>query len=326
MTSATPKDLSPLRLLLGGDRVVTRFAPSPTGYLHLGHVAAALYVFGIGRRLDAEVLLRLEDHDRTRCQPLFEAAILEDLRWLGLTADNSALIPHGAPTPYRQSDRRQRYDAVLAALAAAGKVYACNCSRKVIASVRPSPTAGDQHDSELWYNGHCRERGLALDTPDTGIRWRLPDARVPFVDGLHGALSQHPASQCGDLLLRDRHGCDTYQFAVVVDDLDQGVNLVVRGDDLLPSTGRQLLLRSQLVMLGLATTRPGPLVFAHHPLILNEVGVKLSKRRLSEAVAARRAAGESPAAVLGDAAYRVGLSQHPMPLTAADLPQLFGPP
>jgi glutamyl/glutaminyl-tRNA synthetase len=322
MTTAKAKDLSGIRRQLGSERVVTRFAPSPTGFLHLGHVAAALFVYGVGRRLGALTLLRLEDHDRTRCQPKFEAAVLDDLRWLGLVADNHDEFAPGRPTPYRQSDRRARYDHVLAALAAAGALYACDCSRKRIAASRTA--AADVEVSELLYDGHCRDRGLTLGAPDTGIRWRMPASTEAFVDGWLGPLTHHPATQCGDLLLRDRHGCDTYQFAVTVDDLDQDVSLVIRGEDLLASTGRQLALRRQLLQLGLAPSHLPDPVFAHHALIRDEAGIKLSKRRFSEAVASRRAAGESAAAVLGDAAHRVGLTEQPAPLSAADLPQLFG--
>lgn len=281
---------------------MTRFAPSPTGYLHVGHVASALYVWGVGKRLGAQVLLRIEDHDRGRCRPEFERAILDDLQWLGFHPDDLRIL--------RQSDESAYYEQSLAALAAKGLVYACDCSRKQIAAGMP---AGG---GELRYGGHCRTRGLALDAPDTGIRMVMPDRDVSFTDLALGPLRQNPAWQCGDLLLRDRQGNWTYQMAVVADDLRQGVTLVIRGQDLTESTARQ-------IVLGEALGRAEPPRFYHHPLIKDESGQKLGKRFLSEAIAKRRAAGEAPEVVLGEAAHLVGLLPTARPVSAGDAVALF---
>ncbi len=288
---------------------VTRFAPSPTGYLHLGHVASAIYVFGLGRALKAEVLLRLEDHDQGRSRPAFEAAIFDDLEWLGLVPDNLAEAMR-RPSPFRQSDVAEFYQGEIRRLTTTPGVYACDCSRKRIAQAQ-----GDDAE-ELRYDGHCRARGLAFDQPGVGWRLATPATHESFVDGRLGPLEQEPARQCGDLLLRDRDGNFTYQFAVVVDDLKQGVNLVIRGQDLTHSTGRQLLL-------GRLLGRTAPAHFYHHPLLTGGDGQKLGKRVFSEAVAARRARGESAEAVLGDAAYQAGLLPGRSPLAARDLPALF---
>lgn len=294
--------------MTGATQPRTRFAPSPTGYLHLGHVAAAAYVFGMGRHLGHAVLLRIEDHDRGRARPEYEAAIFADLAWLGLVHDNDELRP-GTPSKYRQSDNTSAYERALATLRTTRHVYACDCTRKQIAA------AGGESD-ELRYSGNCRERGLPLDAPGTGLRVAMPDESVTFDDLILGARAQRPAAQCGDLLLRDRHGQWTYQFAVTVDDHDQGIDLVIRGQDLTESTGRQILLGRWL-------GRRSDARFAHHPLLVDAAGQKLGKRFFSEAVAKRRAAGEAPETVLGDAVHAVGLTARPGNIAASELPALF---
>ena len=256
---------------------VTRFAPSPTGYLHLGHVVNAIYVWGLARANGGRVILRIEDHDRLRCRPQYEAALLEDLDWLGFTADE------GRHPPARQSDRASDFADALDRLDRQGLVYACECSRKRV---------GGQP-----YNGRCRDRGLARE-PGRGLRVRL--------DG----------EPSGDLLIRDRDGCWTYQFAVTVDDTRQGVTLVIRGLDLADSTGRQLALAR---LLG----RQEPPDFVHHPLIVDSTGRKLSKSANDTGVRDLRAAGLNPDAVVGLAAAAVGLLEAPAPLPVRAVPSLF---
>ena len=213
---------------------LTRFAPSPTGYLHLGHVANAIHVWGIARALGGRVLLRLEDHDRGRCRPEYSAAILEDLEWLGLEPDlGTPRELSAAPSRYRQSDRDAAYEAALQRLADRSQVYYCDCSRRDIAG------EGDVVDQETRYPGRCRGRGL-IPEPGRGIRVATEPGVERFMDGLLGEQEQDPSRQCGDLLLKDRTGNWTYQFAVVVDDWEQQVDLVIRGADLLGSTGRQI--------------------------------------------------------------------------------------
>jgi glutamyl-Q tRNA(Asp) synthetase len=227
--------------------VVSRFAPAPTGYLHLGHVLNALHVWDAARSSPGgRVLLRIEDHDRQRSRKTYEDAILDDLSWLGFTAD--------APL-VRQSERYAIYEDALDSLRRQGLVYACSCSRSDFDGQR--------------YPGTCRERRLR-EGPGVGLRVRLDDSVVRFVDRRLGPQTQQPLSQCGDLLARDREGNWTYQFAVTVDDWTQGVNLVVRGEDLLDSTGRQILLAR---MLG----RREPPEFLHHALLMKSPTQKLSK-------------------------------------------------
>jgi glutamyl-tRNA synthetase/glutamyl-Q tRNA(Asp) synthetase len=259
---------------------VTRFAPSPTGYLHLGHVVNAIYVWGLARAAGGRVLLRIEDHDRLRCRPAYEAALLEDLDWLGFVPDE------GRHPPARQSDRPDSFEQALALLDRRGLVYACECSRQRIGG-KP-------------YDGRCRDRGLARE-PGRGLRVCL--------DG----------EPSGDLLVRDRDGHWTYQFAVTVDDTNQGVTLVVRGQDLEDSTGRQVALAR---LLGRFT----PPAFVHHPLIVDETGRKLSKSARDTGVLELRAGGTSAEEVIGLAAAAVGLIGTPARLPAENVATLFQRP
>jgi glutamyl/glutaminyl-tRNA synthetase len=247
--------------------VVTRFAPAPTGHLHIGHVVNALHVWGFARRHRGTVLLRIEDHDGQRSRPKYERSILDDLAWLGFAADGP---------PLRQSERSPVYEAALNRLRDQGLVYACECSRKEIAAVS---NAGP----ELRYPGTCAGRGLA-DAPGRAIRVRLPASHERFEDLLVGTQVQVPAHQCGDLLVRDRNGYWTYQFAVTVDDMEGRVTHVIRGVDLLASTGRQILLAR---LLG----RPRPPTFMHHPLVMRSAEQKVSKSDGDTGIREMRAAG-----------------------------------
>ncbi len=248
--------------------MVTRFAPAPTGYLHLGHVANAIRVWGDARACGGRVLLRIEDHDRERCKPEYEAAILEDLAWLGFEADEPFV---------RQSERHHIYLRVAEELAHQGLVYGCTCSRSTLAA------GSTVQGAELRYQGTCRDSGHAL-TEDVGWRVRLPADVIRFDDRWCEPQVQIPAEQCGDLLIRDRRGNWTYQFVATVDDHLQGVTDVIRGRDLLESTGRQILLGR---MIGRAT----PATFAHHALIMKSATQKLSKSDGDTGIRDLRAAG-----------------------------------
>ncbi|MEN9834764.1 MAG: hypothetical protein RL011_957 [Pseudomonadota bacterium] len=277
---------------------ITRFAPSPTGYLHLGHVASLIFVNSVAKALKAKVILRMEDHDQGRCRPAFERTTFEDLDWLGYRFDNPD-FNHQMPSSYRQSDNIDEYARALAELSKAGLVYGCNCSRQAIIK-----RTGESSSEELRYDGHCRDLGLPLDDPNLGLRVRFSDSSETFIDANLGPQSQVPINQCGDLLLRDRHNNYTYNFAVVVDDLRHGVNLVVRGSDVLHATGRQIYLARLLGQKNHAT-------YYHHRLLVDASGAKLSKRTFADAIAKRRANGEHPAQILGEAAYAAQLISEP---------------
>jgi glutamyl-tRNA synthetase/glutamyl-Q tRNA(Asp) synthetase len=321
---------------------VSRFAPAPTGYLHLGHVLNAIYVWGVTRAAGGRVLLRIEDHDRQRSRTEFENAILEDLAWLGFVADGPARrsaptddtdgpahrpAPTGerdgsAPTAVeadlrvhlvRQSDRGSIYDKALARLRDAGLVYACQCSRAAIGEAQTvHGTAAEQR-----YPGTCAEKHLA-EGPGLGVRVRLPDTIEHFGDLRHGPQTQRPSEQCGDLLVKDRDGNWTYQFAATVDDHVQGVTLVIRGDDLLASTGRQQLLAR---MLG----RQVPPRFLHHALLMKSPTQKISKSDGDTGVRDLRARGWTAADVIGEAACRGGLTPEPRPLEAVEVSSIMAP-
>ncbi len=286
-----------IRDALGTAQPVTRFAPSPTGYLHLGHVAHMIYVWGVAQAVGGKVLLRIEDHDRGRCRPEYEQAILEDIDWLGFEPANTV----GPKSPYRQSDSDAVYHAALARLREDHQVYRCVCTRKEIAEHSPLGDGG-----ERCYSGHCRNRDQP-ETTDHGLRVVIDPGEEPFTDAFLGEQMQHPSLQCGDLLLRDRHDQWTYQFAVTVDDMRHGINLIVRGEDLLASTGRQIRLAQ---MLG----RAKPIAFAHHPLIKDVHGDKLSKKQSAPPVRDLRAQGQTPEEVLGQAAFQVGLLGEQRPI------------
>ncbi|MDP1572580.1 MAG: glutamate--tRNA ligase family protein [Vicinamibacterales bacterium] len=304
-----PLDLAALAARLP-PRPRTRFAPAPTGALHLGHVVNAIYVWGLARALGGEVVLRVEDHDRQRCRPAFERGLLDDLDWLGFEPDHYPTHAFRAGAcEGRQQDREGVYREAVGRLVADGLIYGCTCTRKQIEE------AGGTDTTELRYPGTCRAAGHPLDE-GVGWRLRLDDRLVRFEDGRLGAQAQAPAAQCGDVLVRDRLGNWTYQFAVAVDDMAQDVALVVRGMDLLPSTGRQILMAE---LLG----RHVPAVFVHHPLVMKSPSAKLSKSDGDTGVTDLRQQGWTPAAVIGAAAARVGLLSAPRALAARDVSTLF---
>jgi glutamyl-tRNA synthetase/glutamyl-Q tRNA(Asp) synthetase len=238
----------------------------------------------------------MEDHDRSRSRVEYENGILEDLAWLGFVA--------GGP-PARQSERLARYAAALASLTDRGLTYWCDCSRQTVR------TDGGTIGGELRYSGRCRDRQLGPGG-DRGVRVRFDEGDERFDDGRLGPQIQRPSAQCGDVLARDRHGHWTYQFAVTVDDMQDGIDLVVRGMDLLPSTGRQIALAR---LLG----RPRPAVFVHHPLILAPSGEKLSKSNRDVGLAALRADGVSAEDAIGRAAAAVGLTEMSTAVAASDV-------
>ena len=265
-------------LIRNSQSLITRFAPAPTGYLHLGHVLNAIYVWGIARASDGRVLLRIEDHDRTRSRPEFEAALIEDLDWLGFVADGELT---------RQSERGVMYERSLDELRERRLTYACECTR---ADVGCGP-----------YPGTCREKNLP-ESPGLGIRVRLDRSVERFHDLRLGPQEQRPSEQCGDVLVRVRYGNWTYQFAVVVDDWMQDVNLVIRGEDLLDSTGRQIQLARLL-------RRKEPPAFLHHELLMKTPTQKLSKSDGDTGVRDLRAKGWSAEAVIDRATALAGLSR-----------------
>jgi glutamyl-tRNA synthetase len=280
---------------------IGRFAPSPTGLLHLGNARSALLGWLWARREGGRFLVRVEDLDPERSRAHFIAAALEDLAWLGLDWDGEV---------WRQSARGEAYRAALEKLKASGLAYPCSCTRAEVARAASAPHPGE--DGPV-YPGTCRQRPTR---PDRAFAWRfrVPPGVTRFSDAVHGPTEQDVAAQVGDFVVQRADGVASYQLAVVVDDAAQGVTHVLRADDLLGSTPRQLLL---LQALGL----PAP-AYAHVPLLLGPDGQRLAKREGHWTLAGLRAGGATPEAVVGFLAHSCGLGDSG-PLTARALVEDF---
>jgi glutamyl-tRNA synthetase len=264
-----------------------RYAPSPTGRLHLGNARTALLAWLDARQAGAAFELRVEDVDFTRARRELEDRIFRDLAWLGLDWDEGPDV--GGPRgPYRQSERGELYAAALARLG----TYPCTCTRR---QLRALPTMGAT--GEPVYPGTCRA-GAVAGAP-AAIRWRVPEAAIAFTDRVLGPYAQAVAREVGDFVLRRGDGAWAYQLAVVVDDAAMDIGAVVRGADLLDSTPRQILLQRAL---GLPTP-----TYAHVPLILGHDGAKLSKRDGAPDLSALREGGARPELVVAVLARSVGL-------------------
>lgn len=283
-----------------------RFAPSPTGALHLGSALTALLAWLHARAAGGTFVMRVEDLDGPRVVPGAEAGQLDDLRWLGLDWDEGPDVG-GPHAPYRQSGRADHYVAALDALAARGLLYRCDCSRAEIARIASAPHAGDEGPR---YPGTCRPHGMrdrAFKRPPA-LRLAVPPGEVVVEDAIQGTVRQDVAAEVGDVVLRRGDGVFAYQLAVVVDDLAMGVTHFVRGADLLTSTPRQALLAR---LLGGAAPRT-----AHGPLLLAADGTRLAKRAHGVALRDHRAAGTDPGDVVAALATLLGLppARHPREL------------
>lgn len=293
-----------------------RFAPSPTGVMHLGNVWTALLAWLSVRSQGGTMILRLEDLDPDRSRPEHAERLLRDLAWLGLDWDEGPDV--GGPVgPYVQDERRDLYEAALRRLEGLGLTYPCFCTRASLRQAASAPHAGE---SEPVYPGLCRdlsdaERLRRARERRPAIRLRAPRGEIAFEDVLAGPFSQDVGRDCGDFVIRRSDGVHAYQLAVAVDDAAQGVTEVVRGFDLLDSTPRQLLLYR---LLGLRPPR-----FAHAPLLLDRAGVRLSKRQPGVDLASLQAAGVRPEAVIGFLAWKAGLRPDRRPLRPAALIDRF---
>jgi glutamyl-tRNA synthetase len=292
-----------------------RYAPSPTGRLHLGNARTALLAWLAARASGGAFVMRIDDLDRARVLPDAESALLTDLTWLGIDWDEGP-DRGGMVGPYRQSERTARYDAAIDALRAADCAFPCACSRAEVARAASAPH--DEDDEGPRYPGTCRglppaevQARAAVAGRQPAIRFNGCSARFAFVDGLHGALDPLGEAGVDDFVLRRADGVAAYQLAVVVDDEAMGITDVVRGDDLLRSTPRQLALYRAL---GAAPPR-----FAHVPLLLTPSGERLAKRTRPASVDALRSQGADPRAVVGRLAASAGLCARGAVLTPAEL-------
>lgn len=284
--------------------VVGRFAPSPSGRMHLGNVFSALLAWLSVRSCGGQMLLRIEDLDPDRCRSEYAEQLKRDLDWLGLDWD--------VEQP-PQSTRTEAYRAAFERLERLGLVYPCYCSRTQLHAA----SAPHASDGTVIYAGTCRaltasQRAAQTRTP--AWRIRTSDTEIRFTDGLQGAYTQNLAAQCGDFILRRSDGVYAYQLAVVVDDAAGGVTQVVRGRDLLSSTPRQLWLQT---LLGL----PEP-EYYHVPLLVAPDGRRLSKRERDLDLGALRKRFSAPE-LIGRFAFWAGLQPEAAPVTPQALCERF---
>lgn len=261
-----------------------RLAPSPTGYLHLGHAQTFWTAQQRAEAHNGTLILRNEDLDRPRCRPEFVAAMLEDLHWFGFDWSEGPDIG-GPHAPYSQSERVEIYRSAFEKLRGDGYVYPCCCSRKDVLRAASAPHA---EEDEPVYPGTCRN-GTPHDNKREQINWRfrVPDGRqIRFHDGRSGEHVMTAGKDFGDFVVWRHDGVPSYQLAVVIDDAAMQITEVVRGEDLLRSTARQLLLYEALGFT--------PPAFYHCPLMLDESGVRLAKRHDALSLRALRRNGSHP--------------------------------
>ena len=293
--------------------ITGRFAPSPSGRMHLGNAFSCLLAWLSARSAGGRIILRHEDLDPARCRREYADKIEEDLCWLGLDWDEGG---SRGGEGYYQSSRRELYRQFLEVLDEKGLIYPCFCTRADLHAASAPHTS----DGTPVYSGACRslspeqQRERAKNrTP--ALRARVPDRALSFTDGLQGPCAVELARDCGDPILRRSDGVHAYQLAVVVDDALMGVNQVVRGRDLLSSTPWQLWLQEEL-----GFSHPD---YVHVPLLLSGDGKRLSKRDGDLDLGAIRASGASPQSVVGRLAFLAGLIDREEPVSPSELIPLF---
>lgn len=289
---------------------VGRFAPSPSGRLHLGNLACSLLAWLSAKSQGGRIVLRIEDLDAARCPRVYADQLEEDLRWLGLVWDEGG-SDGGLNSPYYQSECAPIYLESYHKLEEMGLVYPCFCSRAQLHAASAPHTS----DGNVVYPGTCRDltpEQIAERSRTKAPAWRVkvPDEEVTFTDLCMGEHRENLLTGCGDFYLRRADGVFAYQLAVVVDDARMGVTQVVRGADLLSSTARQIYLYR---LLGLT-----PPAFAHCPLLLDVDGRRLSKRDGDQSLENLRSRYTAPE-IIGKLAYLYGLQPEPAPRTPESL-------
>ncbi|MCC6839923.1 MAG: hypothetical protein IT230_07180 [Flavobacteriales bacterium] len=261
----------------------TRIAPTPSGYLHAGNGAAFVLAWQLAQEAGGKVLLRIDDLDAERARTEYVQDIFDTLAWLGIGWEEGPHSPQELTERWSQYHRLAHYHRLLAELRAAGHLYACDCSRRLIA----------KRGATAEYDGHCRRRGLDLDGPEMAWRMRLPEAgTVALREWPTGTVRQH-ALDLPDPVVRQRNGRPAYQVASLSDDLRFGVDTIVRGMDLLPSTLIQLYMAEVLEHAAFSKV-----VFLHHGLIAGADGGKLSKSAGAGSLKHWRETGRGPEDVL----------------------------
>lgn len=288
-----------------------RFAPSPSGRMHLGNVFCALLAWLSIRSQGGSLLLRIEDLDPARCRRSYAEQLENDLRWLGLLWDEGGIHASGSYAPYCQSQRSAIYEQMLTQISEQTQLYPCFCSRDELHAA----SAPHHSDGRLLYSGHCRslttaQQAALSESRQPALRIAVPDEIFSFRDKSGCFFSENLCADCGDFIIRRSDGIFAYQLAVVVDDALMGVTEVVRGRDLLNSTPRQLFLYRAL---GFA-----PPEFGHLPLLLSADGRRLSKRDRDLDMGILRQRFTAPE-LLGRLAFLAGLIDRPEPTTAQEL-------
>lgn len=298
-----------------------RYAPSPTGDLHVGNARTALVAWLAARAAGGSFVLRVEDLDPPRVVAGAEEQTIDDLRWLGLDWDEGPDVG-GPHSPYRQSERSRLYRQALRTLGAAGRIYACTCSRSELRGLLSAPHGPGTEGPP--YPGTCRDKGIPVEIDvDADARVRRPSLRfrvaeherVKFRDAVAGDVEQDVSADVGDFIVRRSDGLFTYQLAATVDDVAMGINQVVRGADLLHSTPRQILV---LKVLKAAVPEYG-----HVPLVLSSSGDRLAKRTRPVSIRQLRFGGFAPERVVGVMAHALGLVDRAAPVAARDLVDTF---
>lgn len=293
--------------------VIGRFAPSPSGRLHLGNLFCSLLAWLSAKAKGGEIVLRIEDLDRERSRREYARQAEADLAFLGLTWDKGG---EQGGAEYFQSNRSEFYEELLARLREQGLLYPCFCTRAELHAA----SAPHASDGELVYSGKCRKLPPAevkrlSEGRSPALRLRVPEETVTFQDGHYGKFSQNLEKDCGDFILRRSDGGFAYQLAVVADDAAMGITEVVRGRDLLSSTPRQLYLYR---LLGFS-----PPEFTHTPLLLGPDGRRLSKRDRDNSLDALREQGLSGEEIIGRLAFLAGILDKPEPASPKELIPLF---
>ncbi len=266
-----------------------RIAPTPSGYLHVGNALSFVITWLWVRKADGKLRLRIDDRDTLRSKPEYIEDIFKTLEWMRIDWDEGPQTPDEQEHIYSQAGRGGRYDEVVTQLLNTGKVFACDCSRKIIQT----------------HNCSCQGRSLPIDRPDTALRIVTPNVAIELRDSKRGLLEVNLNNKLKDFVIRRRDGITAYQLFSLTDDLDFGINLIIRGGDLLSSTAAQLYLASLMGATSFAET-----TFYHHSLVNDDLGLKLSKSAGSLSLKTMREQGITPEEFYLKISTMVGLD-HP---------------
>lgn len=284
---------------------IIRFAPSPTGFLHEGHLLSALYVWAAAKKWHLKVHLRIEDHDKSRARPIYIKGIYEDLSWFGFHYDSESI----------QSKRENIYKTALEKLIKQNLIYPCYCSRKQLEIENPKSKTG-----EIIYQGKCLHttnfdsnlleilQKKENHKKPHNLRFIVPDKVIHWHDERLGDFDENPKNQCGDFPVRDRDNQWTYQLSVCADDIEEGITHIVRGEDIRNSTARQIALMNAL-------GKKNPPIYLHHSLIFDNSGKKLSKRELAYSLKQDRDRGKTPEMLIGEVCFKAHLQGTPSPIS-----------